>query len=47
MSFFDETADRRGTKSEKWNKKAIASIAVNGEAEPFWVADRTSSLSLT
>ena len=39
MSFFDETADRRGTNSEKWNKKAIASIAVNGEAEPFWVAD--------
>ena len=39
MSFFDETADRRGTNSEKWNKKAIASIAVNGEAEPFWIAD--------
>ena len=39
MSFFDETADRRGTNSEKWNKNAIASIAVNGEAEPFWVAD--------
>ena len=39
MSFFDETADRRGTNSEKWNKKAIASIAVNGEAEPFWVAE--------
>ena len=39
MSFFDETADRRGTNSEKRNKKAIASIAVNGEAEPFWVAD--------
>ena len=27
MSFFDETADRRGTNSEKWNKKAIASNA--------------------
>lgn len=39
MSFFDETADRRGTNSEKWNKNAIASIAVNGGAEPFWVAD--------
>ena len=39
MSFFDETADRRGTNSEKWNKNSIASIAVNGEAEPFWVAD--------
>lgn len=39
MSIFDETADRRGTNSEKWNKNSIASIAVNGEAEPFWVAD--------
>lgn len=38
-SFFDETADRIGTNSEKWNKNAIASIAVNRDAEPFWVAD--------
>ena len=38
-SIFDETADRIGTNSEKWNKNAIASIAVNRDAEPFWVAD--------
>ena len=38
-SIFDETADRRGTNCEKWNKDAIASISANREAEPFWVAD--------
>ena len=39
MSFFDETAERRGTNSVKWHPGAIASIASNPEAEPFWVAD--------
>ena len=38
-SIFDTVADRRNTNSEKWNKEAIASIAANSEAEPFWVAD--------
>ncbi len=36
---FDIAADRRGTNSVKWDKKAIESIASNPEAEPFWVAD--------
>ena len=39
MSFFDNTAERRGTNSVKWHPQAIASIASNPEAEPFWVAD--------
>ena len=36
---FDITVDRRGTNSVKWNRKSIAEIAANPEAEPFWVAD--------
>ena len=39
MSFFDNTAERRGTNSVKWAPAAIASIASNPDAEPFWVAD--------
>ncbi len=39
MSIFDHPADRRGTASEKYNKKLISLFAGNSEAEPFWVAD--------
>ena len=36
---FDNPVDRRGTNSVKWNRKAIANICGNPDAEPFWVAD--------
>lgn len=36
---FDTPAERKNTNSVKWNRNAIASIAHNSEAEPFWVAD--------
>ncbi len=39
MSIFDHPADRRGTRSEKYNKKLISLFSGNREAEPFWVAD--------
>ena len=36
---FDTPAERKGTNSIKWDSQAIANIASNPEAEPFWVAD--------
>ncbi len=36
---FSKTADRENTNSIKWNKDAIANIASNRDAKPFWVAD--------
>lgn len=39
MYDFDEVVNRKGTLSVKWNGDAIASIAGNRNAEPFWVAD--------
>lgn len=39
MSVFDNTPDRRSTNCVKWNRKAVSSIASNGDALPFWVAD--------
>lgn len=36
---FDTPAKRKGTNSVKWDSEAIANIASNPEAEPFWVAD--------
>ena len=39
MTQFDKSPDRTVTNSVKWNKGAIASIASNENARPFWVAD--------
>lgn len=39
MYDFDQAVNRKGTLSVKWNEDAIASIAGNRNAEPFWVAD--------
>lgn len=36
---FDQTVDRRGSLSVKWNPDAIKSFCGNPDAEPFWVAD--------
>ena len=36
---FDTPANRKGTNSIKWDSAAIADIASNPDAEPFWVAD--------
>ncbi len=40
MAFdFDNTVDRRGTDSVKWNKDALKAICSNEDALAFWVAD--------
>lgn len=39
MNSFESSPDRRGTNCEKWDKKAISSIAGSEDALPFWVAD--------
>ncbi len=39
MKGFDIAPDRRGTGCVKWDRKAVASIASNEDALPFWVAD--------
>ena len=39
MTQFDKSPDRTVTNSVKWNRGAIASIASNENARPFWVAD--------